>query len=490
MLLDVLMQPELGEAPRSTPLPQVIQGGMGVGISSWQLARTVSRAGQLGVVSGTAIDSLLVRRLQDGDVGGDLRRAMDHFPIPGVAARVLARHFLPDGRGENVPYKMLSMYRLGASRERELVTVLAAFVEVFLAKEGHDGLVGINLLTKVQLPNPAALYGAMLAGVGYVLMGAGIPREIPALLDALARHHPVALRLEISQPHEADVPLIRFDPAAFWPDALPAPLLRPQFLAIVSSHSLATMLARKASGRVDGFVLERATAGGHNAPPRGPLQLTEDGQPVYGARDDVDFAELNALGLPWWLAGSAGNPAALADALALGAAGIQVGTLFAFCDESGLAEPLRARTLADATADRLEVFTDPRASPTGYPFKVVRFTDEPDPAVRERVCDLGYLRTAYRRPDGRIGYRCPSEPVAAYVEKGGREEDTVGRRCLCNALLANTGHAQHRGEGVVEAPLLTSGDDLMIMRQFLQGRARYSALDVLEYLGCPLPAAR
>ena len=250
------------------------------------------------------------------------------------------------------------------------------------------------------------------------------------------------------------------------------------------------MLARKASGRVDGFVLERSTAGGHNAPPRGPLQLTEDGQPVYGERDAVNFAELNALGLPWWLAGSAGNPAALAGARAMGAAGIQVGTLFAFCDESGLAEPLRVRTLADVTADRLEVFTDPRASPTGYPFKVVRFGDEPDPAVRERVCDLGYLRTAYRRPDGRIGYRCPSEPVAAYVEKGGREEDTAGRRCLCNALLANTGHGQHRGEGVVEAPLLTSGDDLLLMRQFLQGRQGYSALDVLEYLGCPLPAGR
>ena len=66
------------------------------------------------------------------------------------------------------------------------LTVAAAFAEVYLAKEGHDGAVGINLLEKIQLPNPATLYGAMLAGVDYVLMGAGIPREIPQLIRALA----------------------------------------------------------------------------------------------------------------------------------------------------------------------------------------------------------------------------------------------------------------------------------------------------------------
>ncbi|MGD8321328.1 MAG: hypothetical protein PVJ02_12765, partial [Gemmatimonadota bacterium] len=37
--------------------PVIIQGGMGVGISGWRLARAVSSRGQLGVVSGTALDS-------------------------------------------------------------------------------------------------------------------------------------------------------------------------------------------------------------------------------------------------------------------------------------------------------------------------------------------------------------------------------------------------------------------------------------------------
>ena len=50
--------------------PVIIQGGMGAGVSSWRLAQAVSRLGQLGVVSGTALDEILVRRLQDGDPGG------------------------------------------------------------------------------------------------------------------------------------------------------------------------------------------------------------------------------------------------------------------------------------------------------------------------------------------------------------------------------------------------------------------------------------
>ena len=60
------------------------------------------------------------------------------------------------------------------------------------------------------------------------------------------------------------------------------PLQRPQFLAIVSSSTLALTLARKSSGKVDGFVVEGATAGGHNAPPRGALKLDANGEPVYG----------------------------------------------------------------------------------------------------------------------------------------------------------------------------------------------------------------
>ncbi len=465
-------------------LPSIIQGGMGIGVSNWRLARAVSRRGHLGVVSGTAIDSLFARRLQDGDPGGDLRRALAAFPLPEVAAEALRRYFIPGGRPSGTPYRMLTMYRQGASRAREQVNMLASFAEVWLAREGHTGPIGINLLTKVQLPNLAALYGAMLAGVNYVLMGAGIPREIPGVLDALARHARTSLRLDVEGLAPGQTVETVLDPAEHWNGAAPPEVTRPAFLPIISSESLATMLKRKASGAVDGFVVEGPTAGGHNAPPRGKPQLNERGEPIYGERDVADLAAMRELGLPFWLAGGTGSPEALRAAREAGAAGIQVGTLFAYAKESGLTAEYKQSVLEHAARGEVDVVTDPRASPTGYPFKVVRWPADPVTAApeRERVCDLGYLRAAYVRPDGKLGYRCAAEPVKAYVEKGGTEADTAGRRCLCNALMANIGHAQVRAEGRVEQPLLTSGDDLVGIGDFLRGRTSYSADDVVDYL--------
>jgi nitronate monooxygenase len=468
-------------------LPRIIQGGMGIAVSDWRLARTVSMLGQLGVVSGTAIDSVLVRRLQDGDREGHVRRAMEAFPVPGVAARVLARFFRPEGRAPGTPYELLPMYRQAVVRAREEVTVLAGFVEVYLAREGHDGLVGINLLQKIQLPNLALIYGAMLAGVHFVLMGAGIPREIPGAIDRLVVHEPASLRFDMVGATPEQPELLEFDPRSYWDDAPPV-LERPMFVPIVASNSLATMLARKGGGKIDGFVVELPTAGGHNAPPRGEATFNARGEPIYGPRDEVDLEKIRELGLPFWVAGGMGSAAHLRDALAAGAAGIQVGTLFAFCEESGLDPVLRASVLDSARRGDVDVKTDAQASPTGYPFKVVHWADDPAAHFeRARICDLGYLRTAYRTPTGGIGYRCASEPVDAYVKKGGSEADTVGRECLCNGLMANIGLAQPREAGL-EPPLLTSGDDLLTIAAFLGDRTRYHAADVISALLGDTPA--
>ncbi|MBP1468691.1 nitronate monooxygenase [Candidatus Chloroploca sp. M-50] len=463
-------------------LPPIIQGGMGVAISDWRLARAVARCGQLGVVSGTGVDTVLMRRLQDGDPGGHMRRAMAQFPMPHVVERMLERYFLPEGRPPNTPYALLPMFRQETPRARQEIAMLGAFVEVTLAREGHQGPIGMNLLTKVQLPNLPMLYGSILAGVDVVLMGAGIPRDIPAALDALAEHQPAMMAFDVEGLPSGANALLRLDPGEYWDGPKPT-LQRPAFLAIIASNSLATMLARKASGRVDGFVVEGPTAGGHNAPPRGEMQLNEEGEPVYGPRDAVDLAKIRELGLPFWVAGGVGTPEGLRQAQATGAVGIQVGTLFAFCEDSGLAPEYRSSILAAAVRGEVQVRTDPRASPTGYPFKVVHWSDDPAAEKsRERICDLGYLRSAYVTPEGEIGFRCASEPIAAFVQKGGAIEETEGRKCLCNALMANVGFAQQRRDGSIEPPLLTSGDDLQHIGDFLGGRTSYSAGDVIDYL--------
>src|SRR4051812_15610143 len=141
-----------------SPLPRIIQGGMGVAVSNWRLANAVARTGQLGVVSGSMLDTVFVRRLQDGDPGGHMRRAIAAFPIPDYGGEILRRYFNPKGRDAGAPYKNLPMYKQQVSGARQRVTIVANFVEVWLAKEGHSGPVGLNLLTKVQMPNLASLY--------------------------------------------------------------------------------------------------------------------------------------------------------------------------------------------------------------------------------------------------------------------------------------------------------------------------------------------
>ena len=459
---------------------------MGVGVSNWRLAQAVSRLGQLGVVSGTALDQVLVRRLADGDEGGHMRRGFDAFPFPEMARRIWNEYFQPDGKAAGTPYPTVPMHQRRDSRKLIELLMISNFVEVFLARDGHINKVGVNFLEKVQLPHLASIYGAMLAGVGYVLMGAGIPLHIPGVIDNLAAGKPAEYKLAVAGATAEQDTMIRFDPREYAEGLLPV-LERPKFLAIVSSNTLATTMLRRASGRVDGLIIESPTAGGHNAPPRGKLQLDAIGQPVYGERDKVDVAELRKLGVPFWMAGGYGSAGKLREALDEGAAGVQVGTAFAFSEESGLRLDLKKRLVAHAASGIGQVFTDPLASPTGFPFKVAQLTgtysDQGVAAARTRVCDLGYLREAYATQDGKIGYRCSAEPEAAYVAKGGSLEDTVGRKCLCNALMANIGYPQTRNQGIAEPPLVTVGDDLNTVAAFLKdGKESYTAADVVASL--------
>lgn len=467
---------------RRTDHPVIIQGGMGIGVSGWPLARAVSLAGQLGVVSGTALAHVLVRRLQSEEPDPALGRAMSWFPFPEVVERIRSRYQRARPVGGR-RFSSIPMYTLDPPAHLTELTVLANFVEVALAKRDHAGVVGINLLEKVALPNLASLYGAMLAGVDYVLMGAGVPRAIPGALDRLAQHEPTRLAVPVIGGGDETV---AFDPGALAAGLRLPALHRPHFLAIVSSDVLATVLARKASGRVDGFVVESSVAGGHNAPPREAVS-DPTGEPVYGARDLPDLGRLRALGLPFWLAGSYATPERLAEARRLGAHGVQVGTAFALCRESGIRDDLKASLLRRSARGEVSVRTDPRASPTGMPFKVVglpgTLSDDAVYDQRTRRCDVGYLRRPFRGADGRVGYRCPAEPERAFEAKGGDPADARRRMCLCNGLLATIGLAQRRPSGYVEPPVVTAGHDLRTIARFSDGTgSSYSAAEVVARL--------
>lgn len=467
-------------------LPTIIQGGMGAGVSGWRLARAVSMAGQLGVVSGTALDVLLARRLQRGDPDGHVRRALEHFPFPEIAQRILDRYFLAGGKAPNQPFKSTPCPNAEMSRQARDLLVAGNFVEVFLAAEDHECPVGINYLEKIQLRTLPSLFGAMLAGVDWVLMGAGIPKSIPGHIDRFAAGEATKLKLDVKNADPGEAFFTEFDPHAFCNGHVPL-LKRPGFLAIIASATLGALLVKKSTGRVDGLVVEGPSAGGHNAPPRGRLQIGRRGEPVYGDRDIPDLAAIRALGVPFWLAGSYGSPERVAEALEAGAAGVQVGTAFAYCEESDLNADLKMAILEQSAANEVDIVTDPVASPTGFPFKVVRLgnslTGEVMYEARPRVCDLAYLRHAYKMPNGALGWRCPAEPVEDYERKGGDVEETFGRKCICNALMANIGLGQIREHGRHEAPLVTSGTDVADVAQFLApAETSYSARSVIQYL--------
>ncbi|PIR94700.1 2-nitropropane dioxygenase [Candidatus Falkowbacteria bacterium CG10_big_fil_rev_8_21_14_0_10_37_6] len=460
--------------------PSIIQGGMGAGVSSWPLAKAVSEQGQLGVVSGTALDSIMARRLQLGDVGGHIKYALSFFPNKQIAECVYEKYYVRAGK-HNGKFKLIPKWTINPSKALFELAVVANFVEVFLAKEGHEGIVGINYLEKIQMPNLASIYGAMLAGVDYILMGAGIPWEIPDVIKKYVHHEEAFLSMDVIGLETGEKILMRFNPQDVVGEIAKS-LKLPKFLPIVSSF----VLAKKLTGRADGFVIEGPIAGGHNALPRGLLQLDKNGEPVYGEKDEVDLDKIAGLGLPFWLAGGFGSPAGLQKALSLGASGIQVGTPFALCQESGLGIDYKQAILQKITAEELVVLTDHRASPTGFPFKVVQLeqtlSEREAYEKRPRICDLGYLRSLQKK-QGTIGYICPAEIKTSFLAKGGTTPETQGRKCLCNALMANIGLGQNQHVGGEERPLITLGSNVEVVRPIIeQYGLSYTASDVINFI--------
>lgn len=443
--------------------PQILQGGMGVRISSPELAGTVAKHNGLGFVSGTAIDVVLARTLQEGDREATIRDILVSFPNQSVVKRALDEYYIDGGvnyANKGVKYKAVPMHAKDQHHIARDLTVLGAYTEVMLAKRyaGDSGYIGINLLTKIERPTVYALYGAMLAGVDYVEMGAGVPYEVPKVIKQLAQHKIVTYPYKVgksNQKHE-----LVFDPAIY--NAGHIPIKLPRFLAVVAKEDLATHLAT-AEVPPYGFVVENSTAGGHNAPPRGSAK-DEKGQPLYSEQDQANIATFVKLGMPFWLAGGYGGRMGLRTARQLGANGVQIGSVFALSQESGLRPDLKDAIVKAIFSDNLEILTDARVSPTGFPFKIANIlgsiAHKSVYEARKRVCDIGHLQESITTVKGDIVQRCPAEPETSWARNGGLAFRLGGVACLCNGLLSTANFAQVRN-GVAEAPLVTLGDNVI-----------------------------
>ena len=501
---------------------KLIQGGMGVYVSHWRLARAVAmqRPGvTAGTVSDTALDVVYVRLLQLGDPGGHARRALqaldETFGVT-IGRRICDRYLIEGGKAPDARFRSAPMQLVRAEDGRrtfpmptgapvvtslklddDIIEMLIAtgFAEVWLAKEGHAGKIFINFLNKIELPLIYVLYGAMLAGVDGVIVGAGNPEGLPALCKQLAQHAAVVHEVSMLYRKTGEEFVIAFDPKQVADGGFATrPLTTPAFLAIVSLENLVKVLAESESAPPDGFIIEHHTAGGHNANPVGPMVTDALGQPIYGARDEADLAAIRAVGIPFWLAGGYGSRTKLQKALAAGANGVQVGTAFALAEESGLQPEYRSAILTaikngadDADLVRTTVF-----SPTGFAFKAVQLqntlADADVYADRRRICDIGILQQrGFSKPDEQgqrmLFHRCPAAPIEDYVKKRGLERNTGERRCLCNGLLACVGLGQVKeiqGELVEEPAIVTLGNHLDGVRRLSrQGQSHYHVEDVV-----------
>jgi NAD(P)H-dependent flavin oxidoreductase YrpB (nitropropane dioxygenase family) len=370
------------------------------------------------------------------------------------------RVFVEGGREDGKPYLDVPKLSIKGNLFSNKLLAVASFVEVWLAKEGHNGLIGMNILEKIQLAIPAQLYGAMLADVDYILIGAGIPAQVPHLLNEISQGNKVAMKVDVAD--TKDKHYLHFDPRTLGLDNFP--IKRPLFLAIVTSHALVAYLNKDEETKPDGYVIEYHVAGGHNAPPRAKNHVNDEGEAVYNELDIPNLEKIHASGSPFWLAGGYATPEKVKEAISYGAQGVQVGSLFALANESGFTNENRSSILVSLADPTMRVMTDASASPTGFPFKVIQnnqtLSNDNLYKERTRICDLGYLRTMFQREKGGIGYRCPAEPLDNYEFKNGEVDQAQGSKCLCNALMADIGLGQVRPDGRTEISLLTFGSDL------------------------------
>jgi NAD(P)H-dependent flavin oxidoreductase YrpB (nitropropane dioxygenase family) len=426
--------------PLIDEMPRLIQAGMGIHVSSALLANETARLGALGVVSGAALRHIFLEDVRAGDeLSIELAKK---FPVASYIEEALA--FAPGGAKHKQPVPVDTVIPKLCARPRRL-SAIAAFVEVLRAKRGHRGQVGINVMWKATLTALPSIYGAMLAGVDVLLCGAGVPMELPDIVAKIRagtdmEYLPLTgtgthVRLEIAQ-----------DETAAFLQAMPEPKMIPIISNYAFSKRIVDVWSKEYSGaRPAAIVLENHKAGGHNAPPRNKESFTE--------QDDLEsyFDKVVKLGVPVYVAGAFEHGGTREDFeywTGRGAYGLQVGSRFALCTESGMREDLRAKIIGNGARHEVEVSTSPLMSPTGYPLKVAQVEDtisEPEVyAARKRICDKKYLLRSHfqEQPDGttKETYICSAMPPEEYVRLGGDIADTPDKACLCNGLLSTAGY--------------------------------------------------
>jgi len=149
------------------PVP-IIQGGMGIGLSSYTLAGAVAREGGLGVLSSAALDRIVSRR------HGKKFNARDAAAQDVRDAKIL----------------------------------------------GHNGYIGMNIMVAVINQYEDSVLGSMDGGVDVIISGAGLPMALPEIAAKHERVNDVALVPIVSSGRALEVICRRWSRSKRLPDAV------------------------------------------------------------------------------------------------------------------------------------------------------------------------------------------------------------------------------------------------------------------------------
>ncbi len=309
----------------------IIQGGMGIGISNFNLAGHVAKEGGMGVLSSAALDRLVTQR---------------------------------------------------HGRKFKCREASAQDVRDAKAIAGGNGAIGMNIMVAVINQYKDSVLGSMDGGVDAIISGAGLPLHLP--------------EIALSHPRADDVALI----------------------PIVSSGRAMEIIFKRwsRSGRLpDAVVVEGPLAGGHIAW-RNIEEAEDPANRLENLLAEV-FAVVEKWGkIPVIAAGGVWSHEDIKRFLAMGCAGVQMGTRFLATFESGANDNYK-NLLVDSTEDDVELASRP-GSPCGMLFRVLKkspFYQEALKRERAPKCDKGYLLNK--------GH-CPSKY---------ENEKTF---CICNGLLS------------------------------------------------------
>ncbi len=275
---------------RDRKLLPIVQGGMGVGVSAHKLAGSVAREGAIGTIA--SIDL----RVHHPDLMERTRRTKDRKVIDDANLEALDRE-------------------IKAAREIA----------------GPDGFIAVNVMKAVDR-NPDLVRQACESGANAIIMGAGLPFELPELVKG---YDEVALIPILSEERGVRAVLKRWLRRGRLPDAI---------------------------------VLEHPRyAGGHLGAPN-PADIDNprfDFKRILAEIPKV-FEQLSLENIPLLPAGGINSFSKIKELFAMGASGVQIGTPFAVTDE-GDAHPTFKEVLLKAKPEEIVTFM----STAGLPARAV-----------------------------------------------------------------------------------------------------------------------